>query len=222
MRSTYDFLKQEATSHLKSIGLIINHLRQVYEETGDERAKMALDSLCGSFQSCTFIGPPATAKNHISADSKSFVGPPSSDVRFSDRVKSIVTKAATKNGQLIESNARGHADAYTFFIDSNVFCKGIDKLLSVHEREFKEYLGGTMTNVQVTKVCHFLGHVVRMKVINDSKLQLSDLTFAFEPYYNAVTVKKKLSVKELSYQEKDFFNFFESLLKGLKKQLEAK
>lgn len=222
MKSTYDFLKQEATSHLKSIGNIINHLQHVYEETGDEHAKLALDSLRGSFQTYAFIGSPATRKNHIHADAKTFVGSPSSDVSFADRVKTIVNKAATKNGELIESNARGHARAYPFYIDANVFGKGVDKMLSVHEREFKEYLGGTLMNVQVTKVCHFIGHVVRMRVVNDSKLQLSDLTFAFEPYYNPVTVKKKLSVKELSYQEKDFFNFFESLLKGVKKQLEAK
>ena len=61
-----------------------------------------------------------------------------------------------------------------------------------------------------------------MNIINDSKLQLSDLAFAFESYYqNLDTVKKKLSVKELSHQEKDFFTFFESTLKGVKKQLEA-
>ena len=98
----------------------------------------------------------------------------------------------------------------------------LKKLLSVHERELKEYLGGSLNNVQVTKVCQFLGHVARMKVVNDSKLQLSDLAFAFETYYNVDTVKRKLSAKDLTCQEKEFFDFFKGVLKGVKTQIEAK
>ena len=184
---------------------------------------MAMDILRGNLRTCTFLGPPATCKNMLKKEGNTFQGPPASnEERFTDRVKCIISRAATKNGQRIETSARGHAGAYLFYIDAEAFCKAIDKLLSVHERELKEYLGGTLYCVQVTKVCQFIGHVVRMNIINDSKLQLSDLAFAFESYYqNLDTVKKKLSVKELSHQEKDFFTFFESTLKGVKKQLEA-
>lgn len=223
MKSTYDLLSQEATSHLQSIDRIFAHLQKVYQETGDEDAKMAMDSLRGNLRTCTFLGPPATGKNMLKKEGNTFQGPPASnEERFTDRVKCIISRAATKNGQRIETSARGHAGAYLFYIDAEAFCKAIDKLLSVHEREVKEYLGGTLYCVQVTKVCQFIGHVVRMNIINDSKLQLSDLAFAFESYYqNLDTVKKKLSVKELTFQEKDFFTFFESTLKGVKKQLEA-
>ena len=135
---------------------------------------------------------------------------------FIDRVKAIITKAATKNGQRMESNARGHAGAYLYNINADVFCKAVDKLADVHEKELKEYLGGSMNKVQVTKVCQFIGNVVRMHIINDSQLQLTDMAFAFNCYYKSETVRAKLSVKDLSYAEKDFFNFFESLLKGIK------
>lgn len=223
MTSTYDFLKQEAASHIQSIKRIVTHLQQVYDETGDDQAKMVLDSLLGNFQTSTFLGSPATGKNLLKKGGNKFQGAPSSsDIRFTDRVKAIIKKASTKNGQRIETSARGHAGTYIFNIDAEVFCASIDKLMSVHERELREYLGGTMTNIQVTRVCHFIGHVVRMNVINDSSLQLTDLAFAFETYYqNMETVKKKLSVKDLSYQEKDFFNFFESTMKGVKSQIEA-
>lgn len=135
---------------------------------------------------------------------------------FMDRVKAIITKAATKNGQRVESNARGHAGAYLYNINAEVFCKAVDKLAVVHERELKEYLGGSMNNVKVTKVCQFIGHVVRMNIINDSQLQLTDMAFAFNCYYKSETVRAKLSVKDLSYAEEDFFSFFKGLLKGIK------
>lgn len=224
MRSTCDLLKQEAASHIKSIDIIVTHLQDIYRETGDESAKMALESLRGCIRNVSFLKSPATGKNLQNDGKRKIVGPPDSKgVNFVDRVKAIMCNAAMKNGQLINSNARGHAGVYTFYVDFEAFCAGMDKLQSVHEGELKEYLGGTNRNVQVTKVCHFIGHVVRMRVINDSSLQLSDLAFAFEEYYgNKETVKRKLSSKSLSPQEKEFFAFFEGILKGAKRQLEAK
>jgi len=49
------------------------------------------------------------------------------------------------------------------------------------------------------------------------------MAFAFEDYYkNLDTVRKKLSVKSLSYQEKDFFNFVNSSLESAKRSIYAK
>ena len=63
-----------------------------------------------------------------------------------------------------------------------------------------------MMNTQVSKVCQFIGYVIRLQIVNDANLQLSDLLFAFTNYYkNADTVKNKLSNKKLSAQEEDFF-----------------
>ena len=78
MTSTYDFLKQEAASHFQSIERIVIHLQQVYNETGDDQAKMVLDSLLGNFQTSTFFGSPATGKNLLKKDENSFQGPPES------------------------------------------------------------------------------------------------------------------------------------------------
>lgn len=223
MISTCDLLKQEAASHLQSLNKIFTHLQLLYKEKGDENAKMALESLQGSIRNASFLSSAASGKNLQNNGNRKFLGPPGSEtVSFTDRVKAIMRNAATKNGQKIKCNARGHAGEYTFYVDAEVFCGGIEKLLSVHERELKEYLGGSLNNVQVTKVCQFLGHVARMKVVNDSKLQLSDLAFAFETYYNIDTVKRKLSAKDLTCQEKEFFDFFKGVLKGVKTQIEAK
>ena len=225
MTSTYDFLKQEAVGHLNSVSRIISHLRNCYE-AGDKQALQVLESLGLSIRSYDFNISPATGKNLAKQKGdKPFAGAPCSknntdkptilgsppevtDSLFTDRVKAIIRKAAEKNGLRMETTARGHMGIYIFNVDAEVFGEGIDKLVLNHKSELKEYLGGTMRNVQVTRVCHFIGHVVRMHVVNDSKLQLTDMAFAFENYYkNLDTVRKKLSVKSLSYQEKEFFAF---------------
>ena len=239
MTSTYDFLKQEAVGHLDSVSRIISHLKECCE-AGDKQALQVLESLGLSIRSYDFNISPATGKNLAKQKGdKPFVSAPCSinnsdkptilnsppevnDGLFTDRVKAIIRKAAEKNGQRIETIARGHVSAYIFNIDAEVFGEGIDKLVLNHKSELKEYLGGTMRNVQVTRVCHFIGNVVRMHVINDSKLQLTDIAFAFEDCYrNLDTVRKKLSVKSLSYQEKEFFAFVSSSLESAKKTVYA-
>jgi hypothetical protein len=89
---------------------------------------------------------------------------------FADRVKAIVRKAATKNGQRVESNARGHAGAYIYHIDAEAFCKAMDEMVSSYGQDLQAFLGGSLNCVQVTKVCLFIGHVIRMHVINDINL----------------------------------------------------
>ena len=133
---------------------------------------------------------------------------------FADRVKAIVRKAACRNGQRIETSAKGHAGAYIYYIDAECFCQAMDDMEKMYSEKLKEVLGGSMQCVQVTKVCFFIAHVVRMHIINDTNLQMSDLVFAFEDYYdNAQTVKAKLGDRKTTSDQDVFLGTFEGLLK---------
>ncbi len=63
MTSTYDFLRQEALSHLNSVNGIIGLLQDKYNSTGDEAARQVLESLGVALHSYAFIGRPASANN---------------------------------------------------------------------------------------------------------------------------------------------------------------
>ena len=133
---------------------------------------------------------------------------------FSDRVKAIMRKAASKNGQLIETTANGHAGAYIYNVNAEAFCKAMDEMVNSYGQKLKEFLGGSMNCLQVTKVCFFIGHIIRMHVINDTNLQMADIVFAFEDYYdNTQTVKAKLGDKKTTSDQNVLFGTFEGLLK---------
>lgn len=77
MKSTYDFLKQEAIGHLNSFSGIVSHLQEL--APNNEDARKALESLGVSIKSYSFIGFPATTNNLLEPKStSSFVGPPES------------------------------------------------------------------------------------------------------------------------------------------------
>ena len=77
MKSTYDFLKQEALGHLNSFSGIVSHLQEL--APNNEDARKALESLGVSIKSYSFIGFPATTNNLLEPKStSSFVGPPES------------------------------------------------------------------------------------------------------------------------------------------------
>ena len=135
---------------------------------------------------------------------------------FADRVKAIMRKAAEKNGQRVTSNARGNTCTYLYYIDADAFCKAMDDMVSMHGEKLKAFLGGTMQNVQVTKVCFFIGQTISRQIINDSQLQLADMFFAFEKYYKLSTVQSRLSVKSCSDEESVLLGTFEGLLRTCK------
>ncbi len=138
---------------------------------------------------------------------------------FVRRVKDIVHKAATKNGIIIGKSPKGHAERYRFYIDDAAFCKAVDELERTQSTKLQEFLGGNLQNVQVTKVCLFIGAVVRKNIINDEKLQLKDIAFAFSDYYgNEHTVVSKLSQTRLSADEQLLINTFEGLLRRFKSE----
>lgn len=133
---------------------------------------------------------------------------------FAERVKAIMRKAATKNGQMVASNARGHAREYRFYVDADAFCKAMDEMAAVYSDKLREMLGGSLATVQVTKVCAFIGHVIRMQVINDERLQAVDLLFAFEDYYsNLQTVQARLGDRNKSDDQDVALGTFQGLLK---------
>jgi hypothetical protein len=133
---------------------------------------------------------------------------------FAERVKAIMRKAATKNGQTIKSNARGHEREYKFYVDADAFGKAMDEMVAVYADKLKEMLGGTLATVQVTKVCAFIGHVIRMQEINDERLQAVDLLFAFEDYYsNLQTVQARLGDRNKSDDQDVALGTFQGLLK---------
>lgn len=133
---------------------------------------------------------------------------------FAERVKAIMRKAATKNGKTIKSNARGHEREYKFYVDADAFCKAMDEMSAVYADKLREMLGGTLATVQVTKVCAFIGHVIRMQEINDERLQAVDLLFAFEDYYsNLQTVQARLGDRNKSDDQDVALGTFQGLLK---------
>ena len=135
---------------------------------------------------------------------------------FADRVKAIMRKAAEKNGQRIESHARGNTGTYIYNVDADAFCLAMDKMVSMHGGKLRAFLGGTMENVQVTKVCFFIGQIISRQIINDSQLQMADMLFAFEKYYKLSTVKSRLSTKRCTSEENLLFGTFEGLLRTCK------
>lgn len=133
---------------------------------------------------------------------------------FADRVKTIMLNAAAKNGQCIESHARGNAGAYVFYVNAEAFCNAMDEMVSTYGQKLKELLGGSLNCLQVTKVCFFIGSVIRMHVINDVNLQTVDILFAFKEFYNLQTVQAKLSDRKAANDnQKLVLGYFEGLLR---------
>ena len=129
-------------------------------------------------------------------------------------MKNIMKKAAQKNGQCIETHAKGHSGAYIYNVNADAFCKAMDDMVNMHGEKLKELLDGSLNCLQVTKVCFFIGNVIRMHVINDVNLQTVDVLFAFEDYYdNLQTVKAKLGDKKITDDQKVILGSFEGLLK---------
>lgn len=136
---------------------------------------------------------------------------------FVDRVKTIITKAAEKNGTKIEANDRGRAYTYLFNIDAERFCKALDRFVKVHEAMLMTYLSDDLNNINISVVAKFIGRVLDMEIINNQTLLRKDIIFAFKDYYkNDTTIKNKLSDKQLDDNQRLLFSTFEGFLKTQK------
>ena len=120
---------------------------------------------------------------------------PPADV-FVNRVKDIVLEMAKKNGETIPAKPRGQAAEYVFFVDGQRLAKMMDDLRKNHENKFKSNkYDGVMT------VAPFIGGLLELEEIKARGLQLTDLEFAFEPYYkNPASAVRRLS-EELKTDE---------------------
>ena len=123
---------------------------------------------------------------------------PPADV-FVNRVKAIVLEMAKKNGETIPAKPRGQAAEYVFFVDGQRLAKMMDDLRKNHENKINEFISRHFKSNKydgVMTVAPFIGGLLELEEIKARGLQLTDLEFAFEPYYNsASSAVRRLSAK---------------------------
>ena len=142
---------------------------------------------------------------------------PPADV-FVNRVKAIVLEMAKKNGETIPAKPRGQAAEYVFFVDGQRLAKMMDDLRKNHEAKINEFLCRHFKSNKydgVMTVAPFTGGLLELEEIKARGLQLTDLEFAFEPYYNsASSAVRRLSAKLESDEAKVLYG----LLIGFQKR----
>lgn len=138
---------------------------------------------------------------------------PPADV-FINRVKAIVLEMAKKNGETIPAKPRGQAAEYVFFVDGDRIVKMMDDLRKNYEVKINEFLSGTKKYGGVMIVAPFIGGILKMEELRARDLQLTDLEFAFIPYYNKpASAVRRLSDKIDSAEAKMLFGLLEGMLK---------
>ena len=143
-----------------------------------------------------------------------------SDVdRFIDRVEAIFNKAAEKNGETINVNAKGWSGQYRFYVDAKRIVKMLDDLRQNSEQKVKEYLDLFKGCVSVSAVAPFVGEILDIEELRVKELQKSDLKFAFEPFYGmAGTAVSKMSSKVGKTESEMLINTLKGLLKKYPKK----
>ena len=142
---------------------------------------------------------------------------PPADV-FVNMVKAIVLEMAKKNGETIPAKPRGQAAEYVFFVDGQRLAKMMDDLRKNHENKINEFISRHFKSNKydgVMTVAPFIGGLLELEEIKARGLQLTDLEFAFEPYYNsASSAVRRLSAKLESDEAKVLYG----LLIGFQKR----
>jgi hypothetical protein len=157
-----------------------------------------------------------TAENN---ESKVKVKPdlPPADV-FVNRVKAIVLEMAKKNGETIPAKPRGQAAEYVFFVDGQRLAKMMDDLRKNHENKINEFISRHFKSNKydgVMTVAPFIGGLLDLEEIKARGLQLTDLEFAFKPFYSsASSAVRRLSAKLESDEAKVLYG----LLIGFQKR----
>jgi len=131
---------------------------------------------------------------------------------FIDRTCAIARKIADNNGKVVDTRAKGRSSSYRLNFNAKAVCEALHNFREEYPEELKEFLGGKYENTQVGRVCMFLGHVIRMEIVNDDRLQMKDILFAFKGYYEPGTVQTRLSNKTCTDQELHFFRKFRVVL----------
>ena len=142
---------------------------------------------------------------------------PPADV-FVNRVKAIVLEMAKKNGETIPAKPRGQAAEYVFFVDGQRLAKMMDDLRKNHENKINEFISRHFKSNKydgVMTVAPFIGGLLELEEIKARGLQLTDLEFAFKPFYSsASSAVRRLSAKLESDEAKVLYG----LLIGFQKR----
>ena len=142
---------------------------------------------------------------------------PPADV-FVNRVKAIVKEAAKKNGETIPAKPRGQVGEYVFFVDGERIVKMMDDLRKNYVAKINEFLCSTSKYDGVMIVAPFIGKLLKMEELRARDLQLTDLEFAFKPYYNKpASAVRRLSDKMDSAEANILFGLLEGMLKKYSK-----
>ena len=142
---------------------------------------------------------------------------PPADV-FVNMVKNIVLEMAKKNGETIPAKPRGQAAEYVFFVDGQRIAKMMDDLRKNHEAKINEFLSHYVKSKKydgVMIVVPFIGGLLKMEELSARGLQLTDLEFAFAPYYKSASSAVRRLSEELNSDEAKMLY---SLLIGIKKK----
>ena len=203
MSDTKEYIKGD--KHVHQAGSIMIKFAQynVPERKGDwkqqeEKEAEELEKEFADFEEVV----DETAENN---ESKVKVKPdlPPADV-FVNRVKDIVLEMAKKNGETIPAKPRGQAAEYVFFVDGQRLAKMMDDLRKNHENKINEFISRHFKSNKydgVMTVAPFIGGLLELEEIKARGLQLTDLEFAFEPYYkNPASAVRRLS-EELKTDE---------------------
>ena len=138
---------------------------------------------------------------------------PPADV-FVDRVKAIVLEMAKKNGETIKTNTRAWQGEYVFFVDGRRIAKMMDDLRKNYEAKINEFLSITSKYDGVMIVAPFIGKLLKMEELRARDLQLTDLEFAFAPYYNKpASAVRRLSDRMDSAEANILFGLLKGMLK---------
>ena len=101
-----------------------------------------------------------------------------------------------------------------FFVDSERIVKMMDDLRRNHETKINEFLCSTSKYDGVMIVAPFIGKLLKMEELRARDLQLTDLEFAFAPYYNKpASAVRRLSDKMDSAEANILFGLLKGMLK---------
>lgn len=120
---------------------------------------------------------------------------------FVKRVTHIILKAQDRNGEPIEFEDNKHNKCtYVFNIAGRQFEKVMNELLNNYPEQILDYLDGASGDkaLGVTKVCSFIGRVIKMNIFNDKDIRNID----FEPAFSFVYGEKNAQGKKPSYIQK--------------------
>ena len=217
MSDTKEYIKGD--KHVHQAGSIMIKFAQynVPERKGDwkqqeEKEAEELEKEFADFEEVV----DETAENN---ESKVKVKPdlPPADV-FVNRVKAIVLEMAKKNGEKIPAKPRGQAAEYVFFVDGQRLAKMMDDLRKNHENKINEFISRHFKSNKydgVMTVAPFIGGLLDLEEIKARGLQLTDLEFAFEPFYDKPASAVRRLSEELKTEEAKMLY---GLLIGLQKK----